>query len=1158
MFKKVDAEVQNVRSIIEGHHRFLDRVTGTTVDPKLKEYIKNLDGVLNNNLHFLQETHQEGKPNADATTEGQSVMIIGYLYCYLGTGDKKYLERAEWMWEAYVRWFYKGQPIPDTPQRWVCNWIINGKEPVLANYPLNPIDPTHGGFKGIPLNWTNGLTKIPKGAPYWGEYLDVATFAFDGALSYDSIKASVKALKPDGSTDWDSDGVKYDVDWLILWTGDKVNGRGKVVSSGHTEEEKGTVQLKDTTVQGIHKFNFATRNPLEHGGYLIDRNEPFHNRPIHTPLGDIVNNLGNAADGEVWFLDACYLLWKATGKDYYKKALDSVHYTANEYTFIDSTNKFFRRDMTANTPFTEGISYDYSYPATEIIYNRDKEGYIQAIPKAPTKMTLEQKSVVFRVNTDSKVRTNYGGYDDNGDPIQAEVKLGIADIKTDDGFDYGAAFPAKLSGEVEEVEIPLTHFVRRTKDNGENYLLASESATADYGGCTATLLYKNDIDGETLDGGARTANTVYAEYIAGDGGLIIGFWLTETVKADVTGFVYRSNAPMKIDIKDDLGWEWYWTLPKTNGVWTQTALPRSELALSEYQPAFPKEEPRPTVPQYEGLKQMEIVASTKSDCYLEYYCVNEMPPAFNSDDGFVTRFAITLSSNSKDANFVAKIGNCDIKDPREDYLSYCPGLIPFSNIYTVGSNEIGPWHGLPYPGYQAPSMYCLGLGEDQEIRLKNSIDFMYDSQVWYAEKYGVLGPCASAYIWDRWDAIEYGPPDTFTEYHWVEGKAWSGYQPRGFAWMCRCWQQIVDNGEEVPEKLRLFCENWITYLWEFSQREDNPEQWLPYEFYPEKPAFPEDDFNAGMGGLYLSGVCMAAMAGSKLPFIHKLISVILVDFERNYTILPKYPDDIMNGSYSSWYGGRYFYGFHGSEALKGLGAYLMYKKHQAGTPTNYTGTVPKGSVIIPKMHDFPIRPAGEVAPTNEVLVFDEVRSNGDDLDIYLKLPDGVSALTITIDGNEQTVQESQVYKYPIQALMANLFVVIVTGDDGKIYTGTYISTGKEGDDTVVLPDIPEPEEAIKDMSYYYWVNNPNSNMKMKFSIVGGSLDSTYPATVEDGTVNVTAYETYGNLDGNVDLNFRLGDDQFLRTLNQPFTTTVKTNTGKLLTISSVDGEEIPQ
>ena len=939
MFDKSQAGTQNVRSIIEGLHRFMKRTTGLTNDPIEDKYVVNPDYVLNNNLHFLQRTQQEGKPNADATTEGQSVLIIGYLYCYLGTGNDEYLEHAKKYWDAYVRWWYKGQPIPANPQRWICNWIINGKEPVLANYPLNPLQPTQGGFQGVEFNWVDGFLKIPHGAPNWGEYLDVATFAFDGALSYDSIKASVKGIFPDGSTNWDEEGVEYPVDWLILWTGDKVNWDGDVLSSGHTEEEKGSVQLKDTTLQGIHKFNYATRNPVEHGGYMIARNEPFHNRPIHTPLGDIINNMGNAADGEVWFLDACYLMWKATGEAKYKQALDCVHFTANEYTFIDLTNKFFRKDLLANTPFTEGISYEYTFPSTEVRYSRDGEGYINIAAPAPCDVSLEQQAVVFRINNGSKIRTTYGGVGEDGSPVKAEVKIFIADNKTSDGLAYVAALPPKVGTIIEEIATPITDFVLEYDQYGQKYLLASESATADYGDAIVTQRYTSGITGPTLVDGSRTANTIKAQFPTGDGGLIIGFWLTASETANVNSIVYKSTGITNLVIEDLDGWKWHYKLAGTGGEWVKREFDLGELFLNEYQSLYLDAEVFPTEPRLSELEQISITPddSVLEPIEFEYYCVNEMPPAYDSDDMYVVRYTVTLNNQTA---FVGKLGNCDVLDAREDSLKYSPGLIPFSNIYEPGSNEIGPWHGLPYPGYQAPSMYCLGLGENQEIRLKNSIDFMYDSQAWYEKRYGVLGPTASAYIWDRWDAVEFGPADTFTEYHWGDGKAWDGYQPRAFSWLCRTWQQLVDNGDDVPQKLIDYCNNWLTFLWEFTEREDNPGQWLPYTYPKETAPIPEEgNFNAGMGGLYLSGSCQAAMAGCELEFIDALIERIIVEFEDEYFTDKDKPDHIMNGSYTPWYGGYYFYGFHGAEAFKGLGAYLMYKTHKAGEPTNYEGVV---------------------------------------------------------------------------------------------------------------------------------------------------------------------------------------------------------------------------
>ncbi|MGP5481319.1 hypothetical protein, partial [Pseudomonas helleri] len=87
---------------------------------------------------------------------------------------------------------------------------------------------------------------------------------------------------------------------------------------------------------------------------------------------------------------------------------------------------------------------------------------------------------------------------------------------------------------------------------------------------------------------------------------------------------------------------------------------------------------------------------------------------------------------------------------------YCPGVIPFSNIYAEGTDQIGAWHGMPYPGYQYPFIYCVDPLDEYGPKLNQMVEFLYDSQQWYAQKFGQLGPGASAYVWNRWDNYKYG------------------------------------------------------------------------------------------------------------------------------------------------------------------------------------------------------------------------------------------------------------------------------------------------------------------------------------------------------------------------------------------------------------------
>lgn len=228
----------------------------------------------------------------------------------------------------------------------------------------------------------------------------------------------MRAVNAAGEIDWNNAGTRYDVDWIII---------GRVTRSAPTARSwpKGCPlnnrygAIKDATLGGNHKLNFANRQPVEHGGVLIERNQVQHNRPLHVPVPH--NAMGNAADAELWFADACYLLHSITGEQRYFNAWKSVEFTAMEYTDIDAQDKFFRQSRSANTPFTDGISYDWSYPSgTPVSYGRSAEGMITIRKEIASQQSLEQQAIWFRINRQSKIRTCFGGVDDQNQPISCK------------------------------------------------------------------------------------------------------------------------------------------------------------------------------------------------------------------------------------------------------------------------------------------------------------------------------------------------------------------------------------------------------------------------------------------------------------------------------------------------------------------------------------------------------------------------------------------------------------------------------------------------------------------------------------------------------------------------------------------------------------------
>ena len=918
--------VQDVVNLAIGHERFLLRNTGLTNDSSQDHYVFNPQNVLANNRHLKSISQMEGQPNGDATTEGQSLQILGYIYMYRGTKEQYWLDRAIAMFDAYVDHFYQGQPIPDDPEnsRWLCNWIINGKEPVLANWPIDFDSPTHSGFLGSPMTWTNGRTQIPTGAPNWGEYLDKATFAFDGALAWNTIVADVRAVLPDGSTDWNTKGTKWDVDWVVDYLGRKVDWDGNILEQVATLP-KGTVQLKDTTVNGVHKLCYANCQPVEHGGYLIGRNEAWHNRPLRVPITKL-GNLGNAADAELWFCDAAYQLWDITKEKRYYNAWRASWKMCLDYSNIDAYDKFFRQSTYDKTPWTDGISYDYGYPSSRVVtYSRDKDGYIVAHVDRAAQHTMEQQSVSYEIDDAAEIHINVGGLDINGKPLTVTVAMELADSKTGtETTGWKINLPdTPADGSIASYTIPMTSMSLANNPAGD-FIIADNRVMSDWGNVTHTFRFEDNV----YD--TRSAQTCTSTVTSEDDGVIIGFWLTEAEKVIPSEIVYRTDETHEwiIVITDADNWRWHWTLPPSR-IWDHIVLDPKDLRLNSYQ-ADENGRQRPLNPNLVAVSQMNIevvdmLGAATAD--FSWYCVNDIPPTFAGHRAWTNTFNITVKG---EAEFTMRLGDCDMINPNFNPLAYTPGVIPFSNNATEGIVEFDGWRGLPYPGYQHPFIY---VHEKEDVRLNNMINFMYDSQQAYFNKFGVLGPGAAAYVWNRWDNIKYGTPDTFTFYHWGDGHPWAGYQPRAFASAARAWHEMVLIGKTVPTKLILYVENWVNWLISYVQQYDQ----FPTDFPSEELPTPvPDDFTGHMTGLWLCGLSFAALCGSPIAKLDWVIEKAAKELNDNYYV--GYVS-VMNGSWSpairtgnenNTKNNSMFFGFWSGEILRGLGVYLMYRRGVPG------------------------------------------------------------------------------------------------------------------------------------------------------------------------------------------------------------------------------------
>ena len=385
-------------------------------------------------------------------------------------------------------------------------------------------------------------------------------------------------------------------------------------------------------------------------------------------------------------------------------------------------------------------------------------------------------------------------------------------------------------------------------------------------------------------------------------------------------------------ITDAQGWRWWAMLPKTQGAWSTKTLSASDFKLSAYQPNHPETDPKPSAINLTAVDQVNLVLDTAPvnglTGTIDFYCINDVPERYSSSSGddYTMYFRITVQASSP---HTAKLGDCTIIDYKLNSLNYTPGIIPFSNISDPNTALYDGWRGIPYPGYQYPSLYCFAGRDIDWTRLNNSIDFLYDAQMWFYNTFDPVmpGPMAQAYVWDRWDARKYGEPNTFTMKHWNE-KAWDGYEARAFYCACHAVYELVQRGETPPEKLVTVCKNWINYLKWF---QDNNDGRTPTIFNPDGTVLaPIDDFTSHMSALFMAGCSIMGLAGydSQIPNIGIVADRCFDLIQQNYIVLS--PNHPMNGSWSVAprpdSDNGMFFGFHAGELLRGFGLYALYRK----------------------------------------------------------------------------------------------------------------------------------------------------------------------------------------------------------------------------------------
>lgn len=976
-----ELEAQPFQSMAEGFIKFWDNNTGETNDYRTDHYISNNEHVVANNRHYSYNSLMTGWPNENAPTEATVMAILGYLHMYIASNyqNKDYLTRAETYWDAYVKNFFGGVAIPDTPTYWPDNWVINGKEPKLACYPINWSIPYSSGFLDVELEYVNGRTKVPYGSPYFGEYLTYAYQAYHGELGYPCVKAFVQKYNEDGSVNWDEDGngEAHLVDWIVNEDRKKIkfNGNWGGVSADIIEdpatEESGTIQLVDTNVNGTYKTTFACKVPVELGGYELQRNEQYICWPLQVPVA--LANLQPASDATEWFLDATRMLFTFTKKEKYKKAFRSEDLTLYTMANFSEGLKYFRICNGNYGYKTDGLAISYSWSPNSKIkptYSRSSKGYLITSCHEAGKVWLDNKGtwVTFDENKNGLIHLELGC--SNPDKMNYKVE-----IRTDEDADirYSYTFKGSEAGsflytEKDNVtskniavkEITINSFTYKTLSGTPLSVIpevvydtavtdeapkgAYTNYTCYYPEATENLSVWGKAEAsyseEIIDYGDYTGKGGVTRYLMkanqAEAGATLGFWHTYD-NADKSGTValkvipaqirYRSNCKVGMKFVDASGNEFRLKtgIPNTNGKWSTWYLPTDR---SNWNSDFGGSINWPTGFEQISLDIEDGTALPSGGAYFDWARVNKPTKALVFSGGNIHYISI-MAENETDTAWALAMGNCYPVNYESD-LKYCPGTMPYGNNSTTESPQVEAWRGYPYTGYQYPVIYIWSEYATSEY-MNNMIKFLYDAQREYNAKFGVLGPVMQSYYWERWDSVEKGVADTFT--NTTFDNSWSGYEPRALFGPARCYYLLKLAKKTIPPYLEEYLKNWVNFLGSFYRAHHYLPDYFPENGGPSKQAG-YDDFPIIF--LYLGSLCTLKMAGMNMSDMDTCIDWCAKYIRDKYIVVSGKPEHIFNGGVSqkpaldSPLMGHdqpgEFYGYQAGEILRAIALYLQYKR----------------------------------------------------------------------------------------------------------------------------------------------------------------------------------------------------------------------------------------
>lgn len=716
------------------------------------EMLMNADGLVVNAYH-----NAEGRgnyfPGSSGTSEGQFLFIIGNLHAYQATGNPIAKEMAERALRSLLKVIYRNMPVPDVVTQtaiFAPHWLFNVKY---------PFDSSIIHYDRM-ANFTNGVG-----------YLTV---------NPDKVRYVYGARSTNSKLLWDN---PYSP--LTQGTAYAVAGSEYVPGVG----------MKVTLASAFTGTLYVTHSTQT--GPAIQVNEPFEAWPDWRKLDP--GEIACAADVFVWAHRAFTLASQVLPNPTWAAAARATREQAAIAFDINDSRDWIKPSW-AKSAFAIGSRFQFTSRVPAPAYSVNSSGdVVISVPTYGSGSPQVQYG-------NASVQDVYGANDVTQVEIGASQKMTVsvfidpAQQYVDEEHRYFASLSLSGNG-VKRFNLKRSDFL-----SGGTWGGAGSTAS---GGVTITGVGNFRYAGTPEDynsigvGTARNSagHMVMARLLMWRGGY-------NAQQFDVAVF----NGNRIGDRSDTSGvatWLSQWTdvsLLRADGS-VLVSLPLAQLATTAVSNGQVRSQ----------LFENSVALNSQLAEYLANYALVKFVRFSNASDNETIRtYGRPLPANSPVYTFgvitddqaahSVTLRRVRQTPPRD--VMYYPGAIPFTANFQGNPAQLIDWRGPIYMGYQSPAMWAV-IGQPGPAA--TDIQLLSDAQQQWRVQTGqaTLGPFAPVFIFDRPDAVQYGPPNSFTWEGPDPNTRWGGYQYRPLPELVEAASLL--SGAAKTEAIRV-AQNFIKWL----------------------------------------------------------------------------------------------------------------------------------------------------------------------------------------------------------------------------------------------------------------------------------------------------------------------------------------------------------